>query len=47
MLAMLVNVNVGNLTPRVALRIIANKLAPTGQGWTHCRSEPARDGRQR
>jgi hypothetical protein len=32
MLAMIVNDNAGNLTPRGALRLIASKLAPTGSG---------------
>ncbi|EPA98560.1 UNVERIFIED_ORG: hypothetical protein J2W82_003151 [Pseudomonas mohnii] len=32
MLAMVVNDNAGNLTPRGALRFIASMLAPTGIG---------------
>ncbi|QHG22552.1 hypothetical protein GDV60_06745 [Pseudomonas sp. DTU12.1] len=31
MLANVVNDNPGNLTPRIALRFFANKLAPTGE----------------
>jgi hypothetical protein len=34
MLAMAVNDDAGNLTPRGALRCIASMLAPTGNGYT-------------
>ncbi len=46
MLAMVVNDNAGSLTPRGGLRFIASKLAPR-VCTDPCRSELARDGRQR
>ncbi|PMZ72190.1 hypothetical protein C1X65_21125 [Pseudomonas sp. FW305-70] len=51
-LAMVVNDNAGCRVPRGALGFIASKLAPTdgiGRRRKHkpCRSELARDGRQR
>jgi len=56
MLAMVVNDDVGRLTPRGDLRFIASMLAPTEDNFCRdvdpwspriCRSEHARDGRQR
>jgi hypothetical protein len=54
MLAMDVNDNAGSLTPRVVPGLIASMLAPTKDPAIHainhqtnCRSEHARDGRQR
>jgi hypothetical protein len=41
MLAMVVNDNAGNLTPRVVLRSIASMLAPTGDASDQDRNPPS------